>query len=399
MQKVCFMSKLFLINIVLVSLFVLVNTLAFSIPRELIYDNELKSQHELESIVIPSVADCNYTNEENFAAWIAMAYCEDQEKSALFNGINMFVPTVQHYFGAHNIKDAIHGTGVGESYTRYWHGAVAMLRFLLIALSYSQLLLVSQVIMSILFILTVFLTWRKDKPLSVFYAVSILLSTFHVVIRSCYHMVDYFVFFVVVLFTIIYLVKVNWNKFVLWMSAVGCVTCYFDGLVVPVLTIGFPLVLYVYIRRDYNCKNVMLTGFCWAFGYIFAIILKWILADIICEVDIFSYFAGEYQDCYNLHLPIIQYAKRISFVFAALFVGVVGLFYLGLIKGKYIDKDVLLVYSFVFLIPVAFCIADWHPFTYHYWMTHRNWAVSYFAVMCCLWQIYRSEVRVKYMNK
>lgn len=379
---------LLLINISLVCSFVFVNTLAFSIPKEVIFYNVQKSQYEFEAMNIPTTYDCSYLNEVNYAAWIAMAYCGEEDKSALYNGINMLVPAKGHYFGAHNIKDAISGDFEGESYTRYWHGAVAMLRFLLFFGSHNQILLTSEILIWFLLILSTWLIYKKDKILAFCYLFSIVLSTFHIVAQSCYYMVDYFVFFIVVILTISHFINLDWQKFTLWLTAIGAVTCYYDGLVVPVLTVGYPLAIYVYLKKDYNYKKIMIAGSCWAFGYLFAILSKWTLADIICHIDIFSYFTGDYQDLYNLHLPLLQYMKRISFIFVASFAFVLGLCILRLILKREISLAIVFVYVLIFLIPVAFCIADWHPFTFHYWMTHRNWSVAYFAAMVCMLDIY-----------
>lgn len=42
-----------------------------------------------------------------------------------------------------------------------------------------------------------------------------------------------------------------------------------------------------------------------------------------------------------------------------------------------------------------FCIVDWYPFIFHYWMTHRNWSVSYFAFMSCLYVMAKQSNRTE----
>lgn len=386
-----FVYNFVLINAVCVAIFVLFGTMAFTIPKEYIHENVLKSKAEFETMEIPTVYDCSYLNEPHWAAWISMAYSGDDSKSPLYNSINMYIPANGHSFGVHNIDEAINGGSIGYSYARYWHGAVSTLRCLLAVCSLNQILLFGQFLIWLLLIISFLLLYKKCRLLSVFYLISILISTFLVVTKSIFYMPDFLVLFIVTIITILFFLKANWKVFALWMSVVGSVTCFFDALVTPVLTIGFPLAVYIFIRKDYNWKCIIGVSFCWAISYLFSILSRWVLAYYICDINTFAYFTGEYQGQYNLHLPFIQYAKRISFIIIALFFFLVGLFYIKYLKKIKLDLNILVSYILIILIPIAFCIADWHPFTFHYWMTHRNWAVAYFAIMCCLYSLYYKE--------
>ena len=392
MKRTCFYALL--INIAMVCQFLLINTVAFSIPQQWMENNVRLSEKEFQEMDIPVIYDCSYLNEVNYAAWIGMAYRTDSCHTPFYNGINMMTTAEGHNFGEANITAAINKDDIGYSYSRYWHGAVATLRFLLIFGSHNQIQFFSSVILCALFVLCSFLIWKRDRTLSILFVISILASTFHIVIQSCYYMVDYYVFFIIVFATMVYFVNKPWHTFTCFMAFSGALTSYYDGLVVPVLMIGYPLVLYAVINKKYEIKKILFASVIWALSYAFCLAMKWVLAKIVCDVNIFSYLNG-YNEQYNLHIPWLQTIKRLSFFPVSFVLFLCALIYLFIFKSIQIDCKILFCFLFIASIPVAFCIADWYPFVFHYWMTHRNWSVSYFAFMSCLYVF----VKQKYIKE
>lgn len=384
-----------LINILLVCFFLLINTLAFSIPQGWMEDNVRQSEKEFQVMEIPTIYDSSYTNEVNYAAWIGMAYRTDSCHTPFFNGINMMTTAEGHNFGVDNISSALQKEDIGYSYSRYWHGAVATLRFLLLFGSYHKILTVSSVLLCLLFIFSAFLVWRKDKIMSILFVISILASTFHTVIQSCYYMVDYYVFFIIIIITMVYFINKSWHPFICFLAFSGALTSYYDGLVVPVLMIGYPLVLYVVINKKYDLKQIVVASIVWALSYAFCLAMKWVLAKIVCDVNIFSYLNEGYNEQYNLHIPWFQTLKRLSFFPMSFVMFIFALLYFLFVKKIKIDIYQLICFLIIATIPVAFCIVDWYPFIFHYWMTHRNWSVSYFAFMSCLYVMAKQSNRTE----
>lgn len=163
MKRTCFYALL--INIAMVCLFLLINTVAFSIPQQWMENNVRLSEKEFQEMDIPVIYDCSYLNEVNYAAWIGMAYRTDSCHTPFYNGINMMTTAEGHNFGEANITAAINKDDIGYSYSRYWHGAVATLRFLLLFGSHNQIQFFSSVILCALFVLCSFLIWKRDRTL------------------------------------------------------------------------------------------------------------------------------------------------------------------------------------------------------------------------------------------
>ena len=193
----------------------------------------------------------------------------------------------------------------------------------------------------------------------------------------------------------VYFINKSWYPFICFLAFSGALTSYYDGLVVPVRMIGYPLVLYVVINKKYDLKQIVVASIVWALSYAFCLAMKWVLAKIVCDVNIFSYLNEGYNEQYNLHIPWFQTLKRLSFFPMSFVMFIFALLYFLFVKKIKIDIYQLICFLIIGTIPVAFCIVDWYPFIFHYWMTHRNWSVSYFAFMSCLYVMAKQSNRTE----
>ena len=65
-------------------------------------------------------------------------------------------------------------------------------------------------------------------------------------------------------------------------------TCFFDLLTHPIITLGIPMIIYLLIKQEQekmslkqSFKFVLLNSIIWGLGYLFTNFAKWIIVDML----------------------------------------------------------------------------------------------------------------------
>ena len=170
-------------------------------------------------------------------------------------------------------------------YARYWHGYLVFLRPLLIIFNINQIRIFLLVTFSILAIVLLNLIYKKiNLPTAVIFLLGMIICDyFHVAIS----LQGSPVFLITIIASIIILInkKIDFKSFFL---IIGCLTCFFDFLTVPLITLCIPLIIYILIEQKSNSmsskklwNNLLLFVVLWMIGYFGIWIFKWILVDVI----------------------------------------------------------------------------------------------------------------------
>lgn len=185
-----------------------------------------------------------------------------------------------------------------NQYPRYWHGYQVLLRPLTVVFQVQELRYLGMLTFHLLFFWSAWLMAKKTKPLYAMLYVLTVASGYVVFLPVCFQFLTTFLVLFVSL--IVLLSRYDKNKplpaakWMLYFFVVGMVENFFDFLTYPILTLGIPLVLLLWLRvRDEqadfrsNFWFMFKASLSWFFGYAMTWISKWLLSATILGVRYF----------------------------------------------------------------------------------------------------------------
>ncbi len=185
-----------------------------------------------------------------------------------------------------------------NQYPRYWHGYQLLLRPLTVVFQVQELRYLGMLTFHLLFFWSAWLMAKKTKPLYAMFYVLTVASGYVVFLPVCFQFLTTFLVLFVSL--IVFLRRYDKNKplpavkWMLYFFVVGMVENFFDFLTYPILTLGIPLVLLLWLRvRDEqadfrgNFWFMFKASLSWFFGYALTWISKWLLSAAILGVRYF----------------------------------------------------------------------------------------------------------------
>lgn len=307
------------------------------------------------------------------------------------------------------------------NYARYWHGYLPFLRTLLLVFNISQI----RIFLLILFIIILFyLICLINKKLGNIIA---FLFGFSLIVYD-YFLVPYSLqnapIFLVMLISCIILLK-NLDRiknFSLFTFIIGCIANFVDFLTVPIITLGFPLLLYIYYKQNNNIKNtdltriVILSTLTWFIGYGLTWLSKWILFDCIYNNNLLELALNqiiyrstgsttfnslskkvENQNIDELVFILSELISHllllltIAFIFISFFIIIYfkkNRIKISLLKFNILIKQCLPILIIV-LLPLFWYILLASHTTKHIFFTYRNMSVSLYGLSICLYKIFQ----------
>lgn len=197
------------------------------------------------------------------------------------------------------------------AYARYWNGWTVVLKPLLLFLNLNQIRTLFFVVMSALIAVLACASSRLEGV----FAGSVVAVGFAAVSypAACFSLSLSFCFFVALAASLVVVRRAaavrrsgadllrggrGWPLFFLM---VGCVTAFFDFLCTPIITLGVPLALLVFLSRHkvetMPIPRVFLIGFLccasWAVGYAGLWVSKWVISSLILGWDVVSDAVGQ----------------------------------------------------------------------------------------------------------
>lgn len=240
----------------------------------------------------------NYTD----AVMLAEAIFEDPEISPLRKAVYAY-----RRAGSDSAAADLAAQLEGESlpwvigYTRYWHGFLVVLRPLLLLFSYADIRMLissSQMVFFALFLVRLVQKNRTELALP-FLAVVLTLSPTGTMISMQ--------FFAVYAITMLGLMAVlnqdAWlrqgARYFYFFVFLGMLTCYFDFLTYPLVTLCLPLLLVLALHADEPDMLRFCIAACiaWGVGYIGLWALKWIAGSFLVGENLVrnAYYHTQYQ--------------------------------------------------------------------------------------------------------
>jgi len=288
-------------------------------------------------------------------------------------------------------------------YARYWHGYLIVLRPLLLLFDYSQIRIVNYIcFFGLLALLLHRMTTLLGINFSALFLISQLIGAVFFVPISLQFSWTFYIAYAASFFILSKRTMFDCKKLMIVMFIIGGLTSFIDLLVTPVITLGFPLICYLY--KNDNSKRKVLeaisASFCWGAGYALVWGSKWVLVDLVTGSSIIkeaiaqmgtrvsgtwngmeltlsniAYFCYKTLDNHGLFYPCLI-AAIISIIVFIISIRS---------KSAFIESCYLLLIAS--MAPVWFIVLREHSIQ-HGWFTWRALTVSVFAILlfiydCC----------------
>lgn len=306
--------KYALVYILLILIF-LGSLLAVSyIPKESIKDNIKKSSkvliYEGDRKFFNSLGRKIFNDNCTDAIMLNLTYTIDENNKleSIIKARRNFIPNVTteivsdivgdlphettRYLMTHELLNTANGQKqTSYEYTRYWHGYIVIFRILLTMFDIVTIRIIIQITLFILiFILMYYLMKNSNYKLSIALLVSFIatdLFTWSFVVQGMFVMI-----IAVAISIFIANKKINEKNINLWLFISGALTAYFDFLTTPLVSVLLPIIIYSAVNNietttfKKECIRIIKNLIAWSFGYLGIWSAKWIIADLLYDMDI-----------------------------------------------------------------------------------------------------------------
>lgn len=282
-----------------------------------------------------------------------------------------------------------------SNYSRYWNGYLVYMKPLLMIMGVPGIRIINLILQMIMFSMIVSKISRmKGSSYSLAFALGVLvIDPISTVVCFQYSHVYY-----IMLFTFLAMLfrnnnlKENGGYCVLFTFS-GILTSFFDMLTYPSTVLGMSTVLYLILNDEMSAgrkiTDMIKLGFSWCFGYASMWSSKWFLSYLITGYDTISdalTAAGSRTagGIYALTLSwqwLFVHLWPVFAVFCVLAAAVIIAVYICVRNGR-TSWDKIVPLLLVSLYPfVWYAFMKQHSFI-HYFFTHKNLAVTVFALSC-----------------
>ena len=275
-----------------------------------------------------------------------------------------------------------------QHYARYWHGSSFLFRPFFLLMDFITLRFVLFLISSILLVILLLAYYPKAGLVKTLVLFSGFLFAYGFVTQFSMQ------FFPVVALTAIgslLVIRREASKgFGLLFFIIGSLTCYFDLLTTPLLTLGIPLAVMLSLQPDgaFSLKKgwveTAMLVLLWGLGFALTFASKWALATLVLGQNIFAdaYEVSLYRmeaDEFTRWDAVVKNLGMLNWWMIAI-VAVV-LLVINLIRNQKYNFKSALLFLLIGLIPyVWYFILSNHSYL-HWWFTYRLQAVT---VVCLL---------------
>lgn len=287
-----------------------------------------------------------------------------------------------------------------ESYARYWHGYLVILKPLLFFFNYEDIRMINmlaQIMLTCWFIYLLFENGMKRYAKSFFTCLFVLppITTF-----VC---MQYSQIYYIALIAMIFLLR-NYKKLAVrgWLPefyfVIGMLTCYFDFLTYPIVTLGSVLLLHILLERNltdlYKDQMIRMVQYIlsWGIGYVGIWGMKWVLATVVLRDNIIKdailsvlyRSSSESGDSGVIEIfsrwDVLK--KNLSMLDNSIFICGMILFviviFIQILHNKriYVNKALIMQVVLTMLLPMGWIWTLANHAYVHYWMTYKNLVIT-----------------------
>ena len=398
--------KYFLTYIIMITIFILSIVVISLIPSEKIYENIKKSSltllEEGDLLRCPSYRKIKFDNYTD-SLMLNNAYSINNKspfESAMLVRENYIygisAEATRDVLGEHiqtkaqvkELEDLINNNpDQSHEYARYWHGYLVYLRPLLLLFDYSKIRII---ILIVLIFLILGLLYNLYKLKKITTLISLTIALICVDIQLVFLSLQSMITFVIMLLSSNILIKkINKNMNInLFFFIIGGVTCFFDLLTTPLITLGIPLILYLELTKEKQVKKIIIDiikiSLSWGIGYLSVCITKWVIVDIFFERNVINtaiqqFFYRSDKTYLNILGALI---KNLTYTNLSLFIIISScylIFILNRKKGSLKVKESI-PYFIIMNMPIIWYIILSQHSDMHSFFTYRLLSISFFAI-------------------
>ncbi len=317
------------------------------------------------------------------------AYTKDISRIIDFDDHQNPVTELSQMLNGENIIYKIHG--------RYWHGYTVFLKPLLLFFNYNQIKIICTIALIALALAYIILVFRKINK---FIPLIIIFSLFAVGYYMAGFSLAYVPVWIIAMVESI-VITVRKKMSPIEMFLIGALTSYFDLLITPMITLGIPLITYIFVKEEkVSIKELIIYIVNWGLGYIILWGSKLILAECFTKEGVMEYAKtkiverssavadGEkltYIAVLKENIQWIKYEMYITLVVSAICV-ILGIF------TKSFKKN-LWTYIILALLPFAlYFVMKNHSFL-HSKFTNKNLVITIMALGIMDYKIIKNTIK------
>ena len=223
------------------------------------------------------------------------AVYENEEHSTLeqtlhmYRGESYYAPDCSDvWHPGESLVDYLHGVEQPREveYSRYWHGYLVVLKPLLFLTSFNSIRLINACFQLFMVGWCLILFTKKNEDGLTYAFLGALPFLFFV---SAFSSLSQSICLYLMLLAVLVLLTFDntlYHKklYGIYFLIVGMFTSYFDFFTYPLITLGFPLCIYLFLHCE-NCRKNCFRLFClsgeWTVGYAWMWMSKWLLTDLL----------------------------------------------------------------------------------------------------------------------
>ena len=288
-------------------------------------------------------------------------------------------------------------------YARYWHGYLSVLRPLLLIFNVTQIrYLLLGIFVCLLGIMIYLLKKKFNITIAFIYAFALIANGYFF---ASFSLESSPVYLVMMIASIILLKRLEKIKdFYLFIFIVACIANFVDYLTVPLITLAFPLSIYVLYRQKEEIsikegiKIVVKASIIWILGYGITWFTKWVLYDVLYNKDLIKsaiaqvlYRSERVNENINLsigeflHYYISRNLKYIIFyyiliIYIHIFVFIIKDRFTVINKFDKIVKNSI-PFLLIALMPIVWYIVLANHTTLHFMFTNRHMTIFLLGIL------------------
>jgi len=172
------------------------------------------------------------------------------------------------------------------TYSRYWHGYLVILKPLLLVTSLGSIRMLNAGLFLILLGgIVILFCERKQKGIAFAFVSSLPFLFFSISFSSLSQSVCLYLMMAGIGIQLLFHEKmIEKSNYIFFFLFLGMMTSYFDFLTYPIVTLGYPLIVFLSMTGGAligKVKRVFNLSFNWGLGYLWMWASKWILCDLL----------------------------------------------------------------------------------------------------------------------
>lgn len=278
-----------------------------------------------------------------------------------------------------------------DSYERYWHGYLVLLKPLLVLFTYQDLIYLNVIVQFVLmFLLLCVLRKRKMAYLQIPFLLLWIVGMQLIVMLSLDYSVCFYIYMISALLLLRY--RKLRERYGLFFLAVGMLTSYMDLLTWPLVTLMVPLLILLQYESGMGdrIKRVVSGSCAWGVGYVVQWASKWVAATLVLDDNVIAdaaeslLFRSALEGEKTLTWGRVV-LKNLSVFWNTPSLVLGGVMALVTILLLYKNRGKLQWANMVPCLLIGISPFLWYLVTRnhayeHYWMTWRNLSITVFAV-------------------